>query len=88
MNTNRKTINETDLKQMIKESIEEVLSGFNPNWMWEDPNSQARQFGDVWLFKTYELLDEMGISCNPHKLRELLKPIVLEILVMDKEMKK
>lgn len=84
MNTNRKTINETDLKQMIKESIDKVLK----EEVWGNPQSQERQFGDIWLFKTYELLDEMGISCNPHKLRELLKPIVLEILTMDKEIKK
>lgn len=79
-----KTINETDLKQIIKESIDKVLK----EEVWGNPQSQERQFGDIWLFKTYELLDEMGISCNPHKLRELLKPIVLEILTMDKEMKK
>ena len=84
MNTNRKTINETDLKQMIKESIDKVLK----EEVWGNPQSQERQFGDMWLFKTYELLDEMGISCTPHKLRELLKPIVLEILAMDKELKK
>lgn len=78
-------ITESKLRQMIKESIEEIMTGGYINQgidqQWGDPNSQLRQFGDEWLRMTMTLCSKYKSTISLQELISLLRPIVVKILM-------
>jgi hypothetical protein len=78
-------ISESKLKSIIKESIEEIMTGDYINQgidkQWGDPNSPLRQFGDEWLKMTMDLCNKHNSTINPQELISLMKPIVVKIMM-------
>ena len=62
-------ISESELKNIIRESIEEIMTGGYINQgidqQWADPNSPLRQFGDEWLKMTMDLCNKHNSTINP-----------------------
>lgn len=85
-NKNKKVrISESELKNIIKESIEEIMTGGyitqGIDQQWADPNSPLRQFGDEWLKVTMDLCNKHNSTINPQELISLMKPIVVKIMM-------
>lgn len=78
-------ISGSKLKSIIKESIEEIMTGGYINQgidkQWADPNSPLRQFGDEWLKMTIDLCKKHNSTINPQELISLMKPIVVKIMM-------
>lgn len=78
-------ISESKLKTIIRESIEEIMTGDYINQgidkQWADPNSPLRQFGDEWLKMTMDLCNKHNSTINPQELISLMKPIVVKIMM-------
>ena len=78
-------ISESKLKSIIRESIEEIMTGDYINQgidkLWGDPNSPLRQFGDEWLKMTMDLCNKHNSTINPQELISLMKPIVVKIMI-------
>lgn len=78
-------ISESELKNIIRESIEEIMTGGYINQgidqQWADPNSPLRQFGDEWLKMTMDLCNKHNSTINPQELISLMKPIVVKIMM-------
>jgi hypothetical protein len=78
-------ISESKLKSIIRESIEEIMTGDYINQgidkQWADPNSPLRQFGDEWLKMTMDLCNKYNSTINPQELISLMKPIVVKIMM-------
>lgn len=78
-------LTENILKSIIKESIEEIMSGDYINQgidkQWGNPNSPLRQFGDEWLRMTLDLCDKHGSTIKPQELIHLLRPITIKIMM-------
>ncbi len=78
-------ISESKLKSIIRESIEEIMTGGYINQgidkLWGDPNSPLRQFGDEWLKMTMDLCNKHNSTINPQELISLMKPIVVKIMM-------
>jgi hypothetical protein len=78
-------ISESELKNIIRESIEEIMTGDYINQgidkQWADPNSPLRQFGDEWLKMTMDLCNKYNSTINPQELISLMKPIVVKIMM-------
>ena len=79
-------ITESKLRQMIKESIEEIMTGSYLNQgigeQWGDSNSPLRQFGDEWLRMTMDLCRKHNYTTiHPMELISLLRPIVVKIVM-------
>ena len=80
-----KIVTEQFLKSVIRESIEEIMTGDYINQgidkLWGDPNSPLRQFGDEWLKVTMDLCNKHNSTINPQELISLMKPIVVKIMM-------
>ena len=78
-------ISENKLKNIIRESIEEIMTGDYINQgidkQWADPNSPLRQFGDEWLRATLDLCKKYDSAIHPQELIPLMKPIVVRIMM-------
>ena len=78
-------ISETKLKSIIRESIEEIVTGGYINQgidkQWADPNSPLRQFGDEWLRMTLDLCKRYNITIQPQELISLIQPIATKIMM-------
>ena len=81
----RVKLTESILKSIIRESIEEIMSGDyisqGIDKQWGDPNSPLRQFGDEWLKMTLDLCDKHGSTIKPQELIHLLRPITIKIMM-------
>ena len=77
-------ISETKLKSIIKESIDEIMTGgyFQQGIgeQWKDPNSPLRQFGDDWLRVTLDLVKKYKSTIQPQELISLMQPITTKIV--------
>lgn len=78
-------ISETKLKSIIRESIEEIMTGDYINQgidkQWADPNSPLRQFGNEWLRATLDLCKKYDSAIHPQELISLMKPIAVKIIM-------
>jgi hypothetical protein len=79
-------ISESRLQSIIKESIEEIMTGDYINQgigeLWGDENSPLRKFGDEWLVMTVNLCKKHNCtSIKPMELITLLRPIVVKIVM-------
>ena len=78
-------ISEGKLESIIRESIEEIMTGGYINQgidqQWADPNSPLRQFGDEWLKMTMDLCNKHNSTINPQELIPLMKPIAVKIMM-------
>lgn len=77
-------ISEDKLKSIIKESIDEIVTGgyFYQGIaeQWKDPNSLLRQFGDDWLRATLDLVKKYKSTIHPQELISLMQPITVRIV--------
>lgn len=85
-NKNKKVkISENELKNLIRESIEEIMTGGyitqGIEKQWGDPNSPLRQFGDEWLRLTLDLCKKHNSTIPPQKLVMLMQPIAVQIMM-------
>ena len=78
-------ISEAKLKSIIRESIEEIVTGGYINQgidkQWADSNSPLRQFGDDWLRMTLDLCKRYNIAIQPQELISLIQPIATKIMM-------
>ena len=78
-------ISENKLKSIIRESIEEVMTGDYANQgidkQWANPNSPLRQFGDEWLRATLDLCKKYNSAIHPQELISLMQPIAAKIIM-------
>ena len=77
-------ISEAKLKSIIRESIDEIMTGgyFNQGIgeQWKDPDSLLRQFGDDWLRATLDLVKKYKSTIHPQELISLMQPITVRIV--------
>ena len=77
-------ISEEELKSIIKESIDEIMTGGyfyqGIGEQWKDPNSLLRQFGDDWLRATLDLVKKYKSTIQPQELISLMQPITVRIV--------
>ena len=82
-------ISESELKNIIRESIEEIMTGDYINQgidkQWANPNSQLRQFGDEWLRATLDLCKKYDSAIHPQELISLMKPIAVKIIMKKRQ---
>ena len=77
-------ISEDKLKSIIKESIDEIVTGGyfyqGIGELWKDPNSPLRQFSDDWLRVTLDLVKKYKSTIQPQELISLMQPITVRIV--------
>ena len=87
MNETKKIkISETKLKSIIRESIEEIMTGGyisqGIDKQWADPNSPLRQLGDEYLRMTLDFCKNNGVKMDGSTISLQLVPKLREVILI------